>query len=59
MKPPRFACLFVIFISTMVLAESNPVPLINQSARVLSPGSASTPNIRLKPRFSTAMGSCR
>ena len=30
MKRFRFACLFLILVSTVVLAKSNPVPLINQ-----------------------------
>jgi hypothetical protein len=30
MKSLRFACLFAIFISTVALAQNNPVPLINQ-----------------------------
>jgi hypothetical protein len=41
MKPLRLSCLLVIFISTMVLSQSNPVPLINQSKRVVSPTSSS------------------
>jgi hypothetical protein len=44
MKPCRFTCLFAIFISTMVLAQSNTVPLISQSAKVVSPGAASGAN---------------
>jgi hypothetical protein len=30
MRPLRFTCLFVIAVSTMVQAQSNPVPLLNQ-----------------------------
>jgi hypothetical protein len=50
MRPLRFACLFVIFISTMSLAQSNNVPPINQSAKVVSPGAASGLIRKLKPR---------
>jgi len=30
MKNPRFACLLTILLSTLMLAQSNPVPLVNQ-----------------------------
>jgi hypothetical protein len=40
MRPLRFACLFVVFISTLLLPQSNPVPLINRGAKAVSPGSA-------------------
>jgi hypothetical protein len=38
MRTLRFACLFVISISAIVLAQSNPVPPTNQSAKVASLG---------------------
>ena len=30
MRSLRFVCLFTIFISTIALAEKNPIPLVNQ-----------------------------
>jgi hypothetical protein len=40
LKSFHFACLFVVFISTMMLAQSNPVPPINQSAKIVLPSTA-------------------
>jgi FG-GAP-like repeat/FG-GAP repeat len=41
MRPRPLVCLSVILISTMVLAQSDSAPLINQTARVASPVSGS------------------
>jgi hypothetical protein len=42
MRPLRFACLFTIFISTIALAQKNPIPLVNQPLvpESAKPGSA-------------------
>jgi len=41
MKRPYFVCLFQFLTTTFLLSQSNPVPLINSSARVVSQVSAS------------------
>src|SRR5258707_2654069 len=41
MKRAYFICLFQCLTTTFLLAQSNPVPLTNQNARVVSPISAS------------------
>src|SRR6266851_4035095 len=41
MKRAYFICLFQFLTTTFLLAQSNPVPLTNQNARVVSPISAS------------------
>ena len=41
MKRAFFVCLFLCLTTTLLLSQSNPVPLINQTARVVSPVSAS------------------
>jgi Bacterial Ig-like domain (group 3)/Beta-propeller repeat len=41
MKRIYFACLFLCLTTTLLLSQSNPVPLINQTAGVVSPISAS------------------
>ncbi len=58
MKPLRFACRFVIFISATLLAQSNPVPPIDQSARVV-PISASQADPKAQARILDSYGSCR
>jgi hypothetical protein len=40
-RPHRSVCRLTILLSSMALAQSNPVPLINQSAGVVAPTSAS------------------
>src|SRR6266849_7241938 len=37
MKRAYFICLFQCLTTTFLLSQSNPVPLVNQSARVVSP----------------------
>ena len=49
MRPLRFACLFVILISTMLLAQSNPVPQVDQPKAMPV---AQKPNLALHPYLS-------
>src|SRR5260370_37171242 len=41
MRPSRFLCLLTLLLSAIALAQSNPAPPINQSARIASPTTAS------------------
>jgi hypothetical protein len=41
MKRAHFICLFLCLTATFLLSQSNPVPLVNQTARVVAPISAS------------------
>jgi hypothetical protein len=50
----RFACLCGVFISTMLLAQSNPP--IDQSVRIVSPSATSTPNPKVQARILDSYG---
>jgi hypothetical protein len=56
MKPLRFACLFVVFISMTLLAQSNPVPFINQSAKVASSGTAFALDLKAQAKILDSYG---
>jgi hypothetical protein len=51
MKRAYFVCLFLCLTTTFLLSQSNPVPLVNQTARVLPPVSASQPNPKVQARI--------
>jgi hypothetical protein len=56
MKPLRFPCLFVVFISMTLLAQSNPVPFINHSAKVVSLGATSAPDPKAQAKILDSYG---
>jgi hypothetical protein len=56
MKRAYFACLFQCLASTFLLPQSNPVPLINQSAGVVSPISASKADPKAQARILDSYG---
>src|SRR5258708_23458690 len=45
MKRVYVVCLFLLWINTFLLSQSNPVPLINPSARVAPPGVVSSTGV--------------
>jgi Bacterial Ig-like domain (group 3)/Beta-propeller repeat len=56
MKRAYFACLFQCLATTFLLPQSNPVPLINQSAGVVSPISASQADPKAQARILDSYG---
>src|SRR6202521_1982121 len=56
MKRAYFACLFQCLATTFLLPQSNPVPLINQSAGVVSPISASQGDPKAQARILDSYG---
>src|ERR1700735_1243123 len=54
--PPRSLCPFLILTSTMVLAQSNPVPLIDQSATVASHSVASQSDPKAEAKIPDSYG---
>src|SRR5450759_1175768 len=51
MKRIYFICLFQFLTATFLLSQSNPVPLTNQSARVVSPINVSQADPKAQPRI--------
>jgi hypothetical protein len=51
MKRAYVVCLFLLLTSTFLLSQSNPVPLINPSARVAPAVSASQPDPKAQARI--------
>jgi Beta-propeller repeat len=56
MRSLRFACLFLIAISAMMLAPSNPVSSAHGSPKVVSPGAASAPDPKTPARILDSYG---
>jgi hypothetical protein len=56
MRPHCFVYLFAILISAMALAQSNPVPVINQSAKVAFPISGSQPDPKSQAKILDTYG---
>lgn len=58
MKHACFLCLFLCLAATFMLSQSNPVPLINQTARIATEPTPNAPVVMLSPRslsFSTQL----
>ena len=51
MKRASFVCLFQLLTITFLLSQSNPVPLINQTASVVPPASAVQPDPKAQARI--------
>src|SRR5712692_937462 len=56
MKRAYFICLFQCLTTTFLLAQSNPVPLTNQNARVVSPISASEADPKAQAKILESYG---
>ena len=56
MKRAFFVCLFQLLTITFLLSQSNPVPLVNQSAMVVSPISASQADPKAQARILDSYG---
>jgi hypothetical protein len=56
MRRTYFACLFLCLTTTFLLSQSNPVPLINQSARVVSPISTTKADPNAQARILESYG---
>lgn len=56
MKRAYFVCLFQFLTTTFLLSQPNPVPLINQSARVVSPISAPQADPKAQARILGSYG---
>src|SRR5580658_78423 len=51
MKRIYFACLFLCLTTTFLLSQSNPVPLVNQTASVVPPVSASQADPKVQAKI--------
>ncbi len=56
MKRIYFVCLLLCLTTTFLLAQLNTVPLINQSAKVVSPVSASQANPKAQTKILDSYG---
>ena len=56
MKRAYFICLFLCLTATFLLSQSNPVPLVNQTARVVPPISVSQAGPQAQARILDGYG---